>query len=203
MSPGLGDRLGRGLGDGVGGVIVDGRAVVGIVQQGVQFVLGDPDQPEVEVLGHQPAQFLEQQRLVPSAQFGQLVVGDAVGPALRLGQMVQHDDRRLGQPQLRGGQDAAMARDQLAVGGDEAGDGPAELGHAGGDPRHLVGVVGLGIAGIGAEAGQRPERDLARAQMHRHAASRLAFRAAKVSPVSASTASWPVKDCQRSMATST
>jgi hypothetical protein len=145
----LGDRLGRGLGDGIGRVIVDRRAVVGVVQQRVQFILGDPDQPEVEVLGHQPAQFLEQQRLVPAAQFGQLVVGDPVGPALRLGQMAQHDDRRLGQPELGGGQDAAMARDQLAVGRDEAGDGPAELGHAGGDLRHLVGVVGLGIAGIG------------------------------------------------------
>lgn len=29
------------------------------------------------------------------------------------------------------------------------------------------------------------------------------LRAEKVSPVSASSASWPVKDCQRSMATST
>src|SRR5690606_31880846 len=36
-----------------------------------------------------------------------------------------------------------------------------------------------------------------------HAASRLALRAAKVSPVSASRASAPVNDCQRSMATST
>ena len=56
---GPGDRLGRGLGDGVGGVIVYGCAVVGIVQQRVQFILRDPDQPEVEILGQQAPQFLE------------------------------------------------------------------------------------------------------------------------------------------------
>jgi hypothetical protein len=173
------------------------------MQQCVQFVLGDADQPEVEVVGHQAAQFLQQQGFVPPAQFGQLVVGDAIGAALRLGQMAQNDHRRLGQTELRGGQDAPMPRDQLPVGRDEAGDGPAEFGHAGGDLRHLIGVVGLGIPGIGAETGQGPMLDPARQEGHVHAASRLAFRAEKVSPVSASRASWPVKDCQRSMVTST
>ena len=72
------------------------------MQQRVQLVLGDPDQPEVEVLGHQAPQFLEQQRLVPFAQFGQFVIGDPIRPALRLGQMAQHDDRHFGKPELRG-----------------------------------------------------------------------------------------------------
>ena len=155
------DRLGRGLRDRIRGVIVDGRAVVviGIVQQGVQLVLGNSDQPEIELLCHQPAQFLEQQGLVPAAELGELVVGDPIRPALRLGQMVQHDHRGLGQPQLRRRQDAAMACDQLAVGRNEAGNGPAELGHAGGDPRHLVGVMGLGISGVGAQPRQRPTLD--------------------------------------------
>ena len=98
MSPGfvMGSTGASGMVSAV--VVVDGRAVVGIVQQRVQLVLGDPNQPEVEILGHQPAQFLEQQRLVPPAQFGQLVVGDAIGPALRLGKMAQHDHRGLCQP---------------------------------------------------------------------------------------------------------
>ena len=82
-----------------------------------------------------------------------------------------------------------MARDQLGIGRDEAGNGPAELGHAGGDLCHLIGVVGLGIPGIGAEAGQRPMLDPAGQEGHVHAASRSALRAAKVSPVSASRAS--------------
>jgi len=51
-----GDRLGRGVRDGVGGIIIDGRAVViGIVEQRVQFFLGDSDQAEVEILGQQAA----------------------------------------------------------------------------------------------------------------------------------------------------
>jgi len=52
-----------------------------------------------------------------------------------------------------------MASDQLAIGGDKAGDGPAELGHAAGNPCHLVGVVGLGVSGVGTESGQRPCMD--------------------------------------------
>ena len=118
-----------------------------------------------------------------------LVVRDPVGPALRFGQMAQHDDRRLCQPQLGRGQDATMARNQLAVGGDEAGHCPAKLGHTGGDLCHLVGVMGLGIAGIGAKTGQRPVFDPAGQEGRVHAASRLALRATKVSPVSARTAS--------------
>jgi len=201
---GPGDRLGRGLGDRVGCVIIDGRAVLSrIVQKRVQLVLGDAEQPEVEVISQQPAQFFQKQGLVPAAHLRELVVSDPVSPSLGFRQMVQHDDGRLGQTELRRGQDAPMARDKLAVGRDEARDGPAELGHAGSDLCYLIGVVRLGIAGVGLEPIQRPERDLARAQLHRHAGSRLVLSAAKLSPVSASRASWPVNDCQRSMATST
>ena len=67
--------------------------------------------------------------------------------------------------------------------------------------RDLVGAVGLGVSGVGAETGQRPVFDPAGQEGHVYAASRFALRAAKVLPVSASSASWPVKDCQRSMAT--
>jgi hypothetical protein len=181
----LGDRFGGRFGDGIGRIVVDHRpVVVARVQQGVQFILGDPDQPEVEILGQQRLQFLQQQGLVPAAQLGQLVVGDAIGPALRLGQMAQHDDRGLGQPEVGGGQDATMASDQLAVGRHQHRHGPAELGHAGGDLRHLIGVVGLGVAGVGFQPGEGPVFDPARQQGRVHAASLLAFRSAKVSPVS-------------------
>ncbi|GHC34963.1 hypothetical protein GCM10007291_40260 [Gemmobacter nanjingensis] len=52
-----------------------------------------------------------------------------------------------------------MARDQLAVGSDKAGDGPAELCHAGGDFCHLIGVMGLCIPGVGPETGEGPMLD--------------------------------------------
>ena len=96
-----------------------------------------------------------------------------------------------------------MARNQLSISRDEAGNGPAELGHAGGDLRHLIGIVSLGVSGVGPKTGEGPMLDPVGQEGRVHAASRLALSAAKVSPVSASSASWPVKDCQRSMATST
>ena len=43
------------------------------------------------------------------------VVRNAVGPALRLGQMAEHDHRRFGQPELRRSQHPTMARDQFAA----------------------------------------------------------------------------------------
>jgi hypothetical protein len=62
-------------------------------------------------------------------------------------------------PQLRGSQNAPVACDQLAVLGDEARHGPAELGHAGGDPGHLLGPVQLRVPGIGLQGRKRPVLD--------------------------------------------
>ncbi len=96
-----------------------------------------------------------------------------------------------------------MASDQLPVGGHQHRHGPAELGHAGGDLHDLTGVVGLGVSGVGFQPGEWPMFNPARQQGRVHAAILFAFRSAKLSPVSTSTASWPVNDCQRSTATST
>ena len=63
-----------------------------------------------------------------------------------------------------------MARDQFAIVGHHAGHGPAELGHAGGDLRHLLVAMDLGIAGIGAQPGNRPGFDLARREHEVHGA---------------------------------
>jgi hypothetical protein len=61
-----------------------------------------------------------------------------------------------------------MARDQLPVLGDEAGHGPAELGHAGGDLRDLVRPVRLRVLRVGLEARQRPHLDRVRGEAQRH-----------------------------------
>ncbi len=137
-------------------------------QQLVEFAIGKPDQRQVEILGQQFVQFRRQQRLVPGAEFGQLVVGDPIRPALPLGQVPEHDHRRFRQPQLCCREHPAMPRDQLTVLADEAGHGPAELRHAGGDLRHLVRAMRLGIAGIGLELGQRPHLDPIRGKTQRH-----------------------------------
>ena len=68
--------------------------------------------------------------------------------------------------------------------------------------REYAAHSGLSRGGV-QKAGQRPVFYPAGQEGRVHAARRLALRVAKVSPVSASTASWPVKDCQRSTATST
>lgn len=62
----LRDRIsGRG-GDGIGRIIRNRRAVVSVCQKGIQFIVGEPDQAEVEILGQQRLQFLQQQGLVPA-----------------------------------------------------------------------------------------------------------------------------------------
>ena len=83
--------------------------------------------------------------------------------------MPQHDHRRIGQPKLRGGQHPAMARDQLAVVGNQARHGPAELRHASSDLRDLVRAMRLRVFCIGLELGQRPGLDRVRGKAQGHA----------------------------------
>jgi hypothetical protein len=61
-----------------------------------------------------------------------------------------------------------MPGDQLTIIGHHAGDGPAELGHAGGDLRHLVRAVNLGIAGVRTQPVERPSLYLARCKDQVH-----------------------------------
>ena len=73
--------------------------------------------------------------------------------------MPEHDDRRFGQPELRGGQHAPVPGDQFPVLANEAGHGPAELGHTRGDLRDLVRAVHLRVFRVGLEARKRPGLD--------------------------------------------
>ena len=52
------DRFGGRVRDGIRRVVRNLLAVVSIGQQSVQFILGDPDQPKVEIFGQQRLQFL-------------------------------------------------------------------------------------------------------------------------------------------------
>ena len=55
-----------------------------------------------------------------------------------------------------------MASDQFPVGRDQHRDGPAELGHTGGDLGHLIGIVGLSVTGVKLQPGKGPMFDPAR-----------------------------------------
>ena len=116
-------------------------------------------------------QLAGEQRLVPGAELGQLVVGDPVGPPLLLGQVVEHDHRRLGQPELRGRQDAAVPGDHLAVARHQHRHRPAELRHRARDLRDLVRPVRLGVPRIGLQALERPSLDALRSEAQGHVGS--------------------------------
>ena len=86
-----GDRFGGRFRNGIGRVVGNRGAIFGIGQESVQFILGDPNKSEVEAFGQQRLQFLQEQGLVPLAKLGQIVVGDAVGPAFSLVEVAEPD----------------------------------------------------------------------------------------------------------------
>ncbi len=61
-----------------------------------QFVVVSQERPYLLVAEFEP-QLELQHLLVPAGQFGQLVVGDDVGALLRLREMIERNDRDLGQ----------------------------------------------------------------------------------------------------------
>jgi len=101
--------------------------LIRIPQQRIQILVGDPQQRQIKILGQQPCDLVAQNCLVPLAQLGQLVVGDAVGPAFGFVEVAEPDHRYVGQPQHDGGQHPAVPGDQLAIVGHQARHGPAEL----------------------------------------------------------------------------
>ena len=105
-----------------------------------------------------------------TARLPQQRLGDAVGAALGLVEVAEPDHRHLAQLEHGGGQNASLARDQLAVVGNHAGYGPVELRHAGCDLRHLVVAVQLGVSGVGAQPVDWPALDLARREGEVHGA---------------------------------
>lgn len=96
--------------------------------------------------------------------------GRAAAPytAFGLVEMAESDYRHVLPPQHGGRQHPAMPRDRLAIVGHHAGHSPAELRHAAGDLRDLVGAMDLGIEGIGAQPVKRPSLDLARREDQVH-----------------------------------
>jgi hypothetical protein len=110
----LADRILRRLRDLVLGLIAR-RLAIGCGQEPLELRGIESDQVEVEALVPQPGQLLGQQRLVPARPQGELVVGDQVGPLLRLGEMLEPDHRHLGQPELPRGEQPAVARKDAAL----------------------------------------------------------------------------------------
>ena len=138
---GAADRIDRCFGD-VFAVVLGSLLAADIEgKKLVKLGVGEAERRQVHGLGEELLQLTGQERLVPRAEFGQFIIRQTVGPPLLLGQVIEHDHRRLGQPEFRRSEDAAMAGDQFPVLCHEARHRPAVLRHRGGDLRHLVGAV--------------------------------------------------------------
>ena len=126
-----------------------GAQRVRVTQKSIQIFVTHAEEGEVEVFGQEPRDLVAQHGLVPFAEFRKLVVDDPVGPSLRLVEVAEPDHRYILQTQHGGGQHPAVAGNQFAIVCDHAGNGPAEFRHAGGDFRHLIRAVDLGVLRIG------------------------------------------------------
>ena len=137
--------------------------------QMLELALVEAGEREIEALAVQRMQLRCQQLLVPAGIERELVVGDHVGAALRLGQMIEHHDRHGIEPETARRLEATVPGDHRAVARDQHRIGPAEFDDAGGDLRHLLIRVRARVARIGGKPLERPELDPFRrkAQGHR------------------------------------
>ncbi len=128
-------------------------------EQPIDLGLGKAEKLEVEAVLLEPCELGRQHRLVPAAIERDLVVGEPVGPGLRVAQMLEADHRHLGQAKPPRRQKPAVAGDQHAALVDQARDVEAELGDRGRDLRHLPVGVRAGVGGIGQQPLERPALD--------------------------------------------
>ena len=64
-------------------------------QQRRQFIIGEPDDGHVKILGGKSRHLGPQQIIIPPGVERELVVGNDIGPLLGVRQMVQHDNGNL------------------------------------------------------------------------------------------------------------
>ena len=130
----------------------DPRLAVRDRQQPLELGRVEADQVEIEALVPEPRQLRRQQLLAPAGLQGQLVVGDQVRPLLRLAQVLEPDHRHLGEPELAGRQQPAVAGEDAALLVDQDRVGPAELDHArprSGRPARRCACAGCARTGAG------------------------------------------------------
>ena len=128
-------------GFGVRNVIRRVRSVaVPVVEEEIQLgglEAGDL-QIEIELELGKRLELDRQDLAIPAGQLGQPVVGDHIGPALGLREMVEFDRRNLEHAKLLGRGDASVAGHDLAVATDQDRVGESELADRRGDLRDLL-----------------------------------------------------------------
>ena len=128
-------------------VIVLGQARPAVArQQPLQLARAEADQPEVDAELRQIGQLEPQQRLVPARAQRELVVSEHICALLRVAHVRELDHRHLGEPELVGGKQPAVAGQHTTLLVHEHRVGPAEFDHRGRDLVDLRLAMGARVA---------------------------------------------------------
>ncbi|CAM3827112.1 hypothetical protein CADE109221_11800 [Castellaniella denitrificans] len=139
----------RRCGIGVGGA--RGRSIQ-FSQQHLDLIVGETSQAQVVVHVRQIPQLGGEHRLVPARVQRQLVIGDHVGAFLGVCQVAQAQARHFGHAQPGGGQDAAVARNDAALGVNQDRVRETELP----DRRHDLGHLRIAVRAAVARIRDKP-----------------------------------------------
>ena len=131
-----------------------------VAKQICDFVIGEPDQLEVETVllerGHLDAEHL----LIPSGVECQPVVGQHQRAALGFGQVIEDDDRDFGHAQFASSQQARVAGDNDSIGAGQNRIRPPKLGDRRRDLGDLFRTMRARIPGVRNQLLNRPRHHL-------------------------------------------
>ena len=126
-----------------------------VAEQRIELERLEAERAEVGAELRQLAELQGEQLAVPAGLLGEPVVGQDVGPLLRLGEVAELDHRHRGEAELPRRQHPAVAGDDAVLAVDQHRVGEAVLADRAGDQRHLRLAVGAGVAGVGDQARDR------------------------------------------------
>ena len=136
-------------------------AAVGIEvrQQPIELVLPKAQKFEVEAVILQSRQLRRQQGVVPVAIQRDTIIGQPVGPSLRVREVAEPNDRHLLETEPLGREQTAMAGDENTAVIDQARHVESELRNRARDLRDLLVGMRAGVCGIGQQPCERPALD--------------------------------------------
>ena len=120
-----------------------------VAEERIELARLEAERAEVGAELRQLPELQGEQLAVPAGLLGEPVVGQDVGPLLRLAEVAELDHRHRGEAELACRQHPAVAGDDAVRAVDQHRVGEAVLADRAGDQRHLRLAVGAGVAGVG------------------------------------------------------